>query len=85
MANAAEPLVIGIFPRRDAAITARLFRPLSRNIEQKLGRYVLSLVAITLLNRLEEDFGIRLRMQDVFNSLQRLASICEAMLTEQEI
>ncbi|MGD9189569.1 MAG: phosphate/phosphite/phosphonate ABC transporter substrate-binding protein [Desulfobacteraceae bacterium] len=37
MANAAEPLVIGIFPRRDAAITARLFRSLSRHIEQKLG------------------------------------------------
>jgi phosphonate transport system substrate-binding protein len=36
-ANAAEPLVMGIFPRRDAAITAKLFLPLSRYLEQKLG------------------------------------------------
>jgi phosphonate transport system substrate-binding protein len=36
-ANAAEPLVMGIFPRRDAAITAKLFLPLSRYLERKLG------------------------------------------------
>lgn len=36
-ASAAEPLVMGIFPRRDAAITVRLFRPLARHLEHKLG------------------------------------------------
>jgi phosphonate transport system substrate-binding protein len=36
MANAAEPLVMGVFPRRNAALTAKLFRPLSRHIEQQL-------------------------------------------------
>jgi phosphonate transport system substrate-binding protein len=36
IANAAEPLVMGVFPRRDAAITAKLFRPLSRYLERKL-------------------------------------------------
>lgn len=38
---AAEPLVVGVFPRRDAAITVKLFRPLSRHLEQKLGVPVL--------------------------------------------
>ena len=35
--HAVEPLVMGVFPRRDAATTAKLFRPLSRHLEQKLG------------------------------------------------
>ena len=35
--NAVEPLVMGVFPRRDAAITAKLFRPLSRHLELTLG------------------------------------------------
>lgn len=39
--NAVEPLVMGVFPRRDAATTAKLFRPLARHLEQKLGRPVL--------------------------------------------
>jgi phosphonate transport system substrate-binding protein len=34
---AAEPLVMGVFPRWDAAITAKLFRPLAHHLEQKLG------------------------------------------------
>ncbi len=34
--NAAEPLVMGVFPRRDAAITAKLFRPLARHLEREL-------------------------------------------------
>lgn len=33
---AADPLVVGVFPRRDAAITAKLFRPLSRYLEREL-------------------------------------------------
>lgn len=37
LGNAAEPLIMGVFPRRDAAITAKLFRPLSLHLEQKLG------------------------------------------------
>jgi phosphonate transport system substrate-binding protein len=37
IANAAEPLVMGVFPRRDAAVTAKLFRPLSHHLEQNLG------------------------------------------------
>lgn len=39
-ANAVEPLVMGVFPRRDASTTAKLFRPLARYLEQKLGRPV---------------------------------------------
>ena len=38
---AADPLVMGIFPRRDAAISAQLFRPLSRYLERELGVPVL--------------------------------------------
>ena len=34
---AVEPLIMGVFPRRNAAITAKLFRPLSRHLELKLG------------------------------------------------
>ncbi len=33
----ADPLVMGVFPRRDAAITAKLFRPLAQYLEQELG------------------------------------------------
>lgn len=36
----ADPLLIGIFPRRDAVVTAKLFRPLSRYLEEKLQRPV---------------------------------------------
>jgi phosphonate transport system substrate-binding protein len=36
----ADTLVMGIFPRRDAALTAKLFRPLSRYLEQELGMRV---------------------------------------------
>jgi phosphonate transport system substrate-binding protein len=34
---AADPLVVGVFPRRDATITAKLFRPLSLYLERQLG------------------------------------------------
>lgn len=34
---ATEPLVMGVFPRRDAAISAKLFRPLARYLERELG------------------------------------------------
>jgi phosphonate transport system substrate-binding protein len=34
---AADPLVMGIFPRRDAASTTQLFSPLSRYLERELG------------------------------------------------
>ncbi|MEJ2455708.1 MAG: phosphate/phosphite/phosphonate ABC transporter substrate-binding protein [Candidatus Thiodiazotropha sp.] len=33
----ADPLIMGVFPRRDAAITAKLFRPLSQYLEKELG------------------------------------------------
>jgi phosphonate transport system substrate-binding protein len=33
---AADPLVMGIFPRHDAAITTKLFRPLSHYLEREL-------------------------------------------------
>ncbi|MES9993115.1 MAG: phosphate/phosphite/phosphonate ABC transporter substrate-binding protein [Candidatus Thiodiazotropha sp.] len=36
----ADPLLIGIFPRRDAVVTSKLFRPLSRYLEEKLQRPV---------------------------------------------
>ncbi|MEW8402806.1 MAG: phosphate/phosphite/phosphonate ABC transporter substrate-binding protein [Candidatus Thiodiazotropha sp.] len=36
----ADPLLIGIFPRRDAVVTTKLFRPLSRYLEEKLQRPV---------------------------------------------
>lgn len=32
-----DPLVMGVFPRRDAAISAKLFRPLARYLERELG------------------------------------------------
>jgi phosphonate transport system substrate-binding protein len=37
---AAEPFVMGVFPRRDAALSARLFRPLANYLERELGRPV---------------------------------------------
>ncbi len=36
LSYAADSLVIGVFPRRDAAITAKLFRPLGRYLEREL-------------------------------------------------
>lgn len=39
-AVAADELVIGIFPRRDAALTMRLFRPLAEYLSGALGRDV---------------------------------------------
>lgn len=36
----ADPFVIGIFPRRDAIVTSKLFRPLSDYLEEKLQRPV---------------------------------------------
>ncbi|MCU7931710.1 MAG: PhnD/SsuA/transferrin family substrate-binding protein [Candidatus Thiodiazotropha sp. (ex Codakia rugifera)] len=53
----ADPLLIGIFPRRDAAVTARLFRPLSRYLEKNLQRPValeMSPNYDVFLQRLEE-------------------------------
>jgi acyl carrier protein len=43
-----------------------------------------SMLAIKLINRLDDDFGFRLRMEDVFNPLHRLAAICDAMLAEED-
>lgn len=34
---ASDPLVMGVFPRRDAAISAKLFRPLALYLERELG------------------------------------------------
>ncbi|MCU7919461.1 MAG: phosphate/phosphite/phosphonate ABC transporter substrate-binding protein [Candidatus Thiodiazotropha sp. (ex Dulcina madagascariensis)] len=53
----AESLVIGIFPRRDAALTAKLFRPLSRHLEEQLQlsvRLEMSADFDTFLSRLKE-------------------------------
>jgi phosphonate transport system substrate-binding protein len=36
----AEPLKVGIFPRRDAIVTANIFRPLTNYLEQRLERPV---------------------------------------------
>ncbi len=36
-AIAADPLIVGVFPRRDATVTAKLFRPLSLYLERQLG------------------------------------------------
>ncbi len=38
--GASEPLRLGIFPRRDAVLTTRLFKPLASYLEQELGRPV---------------------------------------------
>ena len=53
----ADPLMIGIFPRRDAVTTAKLFRPLSEYLEKRLGvpvEFELSPNFDTFLTRLEE-------------------------------
>jgi phosphonate transport system substrate-binding protein len=36
----ADPLLVGIFPRRDAIVTANIFRPLTRYLEEQLQRTV---------------------------------------------
>lgn len=36
----ADPLLVGIFPRRDAIVTANIFRPLTRYLEERLKRPV---------------------------------------------
>lgn len=36
----ADPLLVGIFPRRDAVVTANLFRPLTRYLQEQLQRPV---------------------------------------------
>lgn len=38
--SAQKPLVVGIFPRRNAKITMKLFRPLGEYLSKKLGREV---------------------------------------------
>ena len=53
----ADPLMIGIFPRRDAVTTAKLFRPLSDYLEKRLGvpvEFEMSPDFDTFLTRLEE-------------------------------
>ncbi|MCG8488209.1 MAG: phosphate/phosphite/phosphonate ABC transporter substrate-binding protein [Chromatiales bacterium] len=53
----ADPLVVGVFPRRDAAVTAKLFRPLTQHLEKHLNRRVrleLSPTFEIFLNRLKE-------------------------------
>ncbi|MCU7906575.1 MAG: PhnD/SsuA/transferrin family substrate-binding protein [Candidatus Thiodiazotropha sp. (ex Epidulcina cf. delphinae)] len=53
----AESLIIGLFPRRDAALTARLFHPLSRYLEEQLQlsvRLEMSADFDTFLSRLKE-------------------------------
>ncbi|MET0043788.1 MAG: PhnD/SsuA/transferrin family substrate-binding protein, partial [Candidatus Thiodiazotropha sp. 6PLUC3] len=53
----AEPLTVGIFPRRDAAVTAKLFRPFAKYLEKELQRPVkleLSPNFNVFLKRLEE-------------------------------
>jgi phosphonate transport system substrate-binding protein len=49
------PLRIGVFPRRDAAVTMRMFKPLARYLQQALGRPV---VLETSANY--DDFAIKL-------------------------
>ncbi|MET0064881.1 MAG: phosphate/phosphite/phosphonate ABC transporter substrate-binding protein [Candidatus Thiodiazotropha sp.] len=39
-AIAKDPLILGVFPRRDAATSAQLFQPLASYLEQTLGRPV---------------------------------------------
>ena len=46
---AAEPLVVGVFPRRDAAVSAKLFRPLALYLEREL--------AMPVSLRLSPDFN----------------------------
>jgi len=53
----ADPLLVGIFPRRDAATTAKLFQPLADYLEKALGKPVsleMSPNFDTFLTRLEE-------------------------------
>ncbi|MCG7925084.1 MAG: phosphate/phosphite/phosphonate ABC transporter substrate-binding protein [Candidatus Thiodiazotropha taylori] len=53
----ADPLVVGVFPRRDAAVTAKLFRPLAQHLEKQLDRKVkleLSPTFEVFLKRLKE-------------------------------
>ncbi|MCG7983068.1 MAG: phosphate/phosphite/phosphonate ABC transporter substrate-binding protein [Candidatus Thiodiazotropha lotti] len=53
----ADPLLVGIFPRRDAAVTAKLFRPLTQHLEKQLNRQVkleLSPTFEVFLKRLKE-------------------------------
>lgn len=53
----ADPLTVGIFPRRDAAVTAKLFRPFANYLEKELQRPVkleLSPNFDVFLKRLEE-------------------------------
>jgi phosphonate transport system substrate-binding protein len=53
----ADPLLVGIFPRRDAATTAKLFQPLAEYLEKALGRPVsleMSPNFDTFLKRLSE-------------------------------
>ena len=38
---ASDPLIIGIFPRRNAAITIKYFTPLANYLEKKLGRRIM--------------------------------------------
>ncbi len=42
-----------------------------------------SLLATMLANRIEEDLGIRPTMTDLFNTLEKVAAICDALLVEQ--
>ena len=46
---AADPLVVGVFPRRDAAVSAKLFRPLALYLEREM--------AVPVLLRLSPDFN----------------------------
>jgi phosphonate transport system substrate-binding protein len=53
----ADPLVVGIFPRRDAAVSSKLFRPLAQHLEKHLNRQVnleLSPTFEIFLKRLKE-------------------------------
>lgn len=53
----ADPLIVGVFPRRDAAMTAKLFKPLASYLENALGRPVtleMSADFDTFLTRLDE-------------------------------
>ncbi|MEW8505463.1 MAG: phosphate/phosphite/phosphonate ABC transporter substrate-binding protein [Candidatus Thiodiazotropha sp.] len=83
----ADPLSIGIFPRRDAIVTAKLFRPLSRYLEEKLQRPIkleLSPNFNVFLKRLQErryDL-VHLNQYEYINAHEKLGYVAIAQNEE---
>lgn len=55
-AGSSEPLLLGIFPRRDAVLSTRMFKPLANYLQEQLGRPVAMETSAGF-----EDFEQRLR------------------------